>query len=132
MLKILLFTLLILIIGITTTASADSFEVIPVPFDGDGPAINALLGGHVDFLPSGFTATAEHIRSGRLRALAVVNDTELALLPGVPPITDTYPEFGRFLPWGTGPGKGVQPVCFPIKKEKGVSERASGWLLPCR
>jgi len=80
--------------------SADSFEVIPVPFDGDGPAITALLGGHVDFLPSGFTATSEHIRSGRLRALAVVNDTEIELLPGVPPITQDYPEFGRFLPWG--------------------------------
>jgi tripartite-type tricarboxylate transporter receptor subunit TctC len=80
--------------------SADSFEVVPVPFDGDGPAITALLGGHVDFLPSGFTATSEHIRSGRLRALAVVNDAEIDLLPGVPPITQDYPEFGRFLPWG--------------------------------
>jgi len=80
--------------------SADSFEVVPVPFDGDGPAITALLGGHVDFLPSGFTATSEHIRSGRLRALAVVNDTEIDLLPGVPPITQDYPELGRFLPWG--------------------------------
>lgn len=80
--------------------SVDSFEVVPVPFDGDGPAITALLGGHVDFLPSGFTATAEHIRSGRLRALAVVNNTEIDLLPGVPPITHDYPEFGRFLPWG--------------------------------
>jgi tripartite-type tricarboxylate transporter receptor subunit TctC len=80
--------------------SADSFEVVAVPFDGDGPAITALLGGHVDFLPSGFTATSEHIRSGRLRALAVVNDAEIGLLPGVPPITQDYPEFGRFLPWG--------------------------------
>ena len=68
--------------------------------DGDGPAITALLGGHVDFLPSGYTATAAHIRAGRLRALAVVNDTEIALLPGVPPITDDYPVFSRFLPWG--------------------------------
>lgn len=81
-------------------ASADEFEVIPVPFDGDGPAITALLGGHVDFLPSGYTATAEHIRSGRLRALAVVNDQEIALLPSVPPLTEDYPEFNKYLPWG--------------------------------
>jgi len=80
--------------------SQGEFEVTPVPFDGDGPAITALLGGHVDFLPSGFTATAEHIRSGRLIALAVVNDEEIALLPGVPPITQNYPAFGKFLPWG--------------------------------
>jgi tripartite-type tricarboxylate transporter receptor subunit TctC len=51
------------------------------------------LGGHVDFLPSGYTATSEHIRSGRLRALAVVNDKEIDLLPGVPPITEDYPIF---------------------------------------
>tara|TARA_B110000503_G_scaffold14058_1_gene19200 strand:- start:5613 stop:6716 length:1104 start_codon:yes stop_codon:yes gene_type:complete len=81
-------------------ATQGAFEVIPVPFDGDGPAITALLGGHVDFLPSGFTATAEHIRSGRLIALAVVNDKEIALLPGVPPITQDYPAFGAYLPWG--------------------------------
>ncbi|MBL4681436.1 MAG: tripartite tricarboxylate transporter substrate binding protein [Pseudomonadales bacterium] len=80
--------------------SEGAFEVIPVPFDGDGPAITALLGGHVDFLPSGFTATAEHIRSGRLIALAVVNDKEISLLPSVPPITLDYPSFKKFLPWG--------------------------------
>ncbi|MFT5210548.1 MAG: tripartite-type tricarboxylate transporter receptor subunit TctC [Flavobacterium sp.] len=80
--------------------SQGAFDVVPVPFDGDGPAITALLGGHVDFLPSGFTATAEHIKSGRLIALAVVNDEEIALLPGVPPITQDYPAFGKFLPWG--------------------------------
>ncbi|MFT7686592.1 MAG: tripartite-type tricarboxylate transporter receptor subunit TctC [Candidatus Azotimanducaceae bacterium] len=80
--------------------SQGAFEVIPVPFDGDGPAITALLGGHVDFLPSGFTATAAHIKSGRLIALAVVNNEEIALLPGVQPITQDYPAFGKFLPWG--------------------------------
>jgi tripartite-type tricarboxylate transporter receptor subunit TctC len=81
-------------------ASANEFDVIPVPFDGDGPAITALLGGHVDFLPSGYTATSEHIRAGRLRALAVVNHEEIDLLPGIPPLTQDYPEFGKFLPWG--------------------------------
>ena len=80
--------------------SVGDFQVIPIPFDGDGPAISALLGGHIDFLPSGYTATSEHIRSGRLRALAVVNDTEIDLLPGVPPITEDYPIFKKFLPWG--------------------------------
>ena len=76
------------------------FDIIPVPFDGDGPAITALLGGHLDFLPSGYTATSEHIRAGRLRALAVVNDQEIELLPGIPPLTQDYPAFKKFLPWG--------------------------------
>jgi tripartite-type tricarboxylate transporter receptor subunit TctC len=80
--------------------TVSDFEVVPVPFDGDGPAINALLGGHVDFLPAGVTATAEHVRAGRLRALAVVNHEPVDLLPGVPPISDAFPDLERYLPWG--------------------------------
>lgn len=98
--------------------SVGEFEVIPVPFDGDGPAITALLGGHVDFLPSGYTATAGHIRAGRLRALAVVNDTEIALLPGIPPLTEDYPEFGKFLPWGPFYGVFVDKDASPEVKQR--------------
>lgn len=76
------------------------FEVTTVPFDGEGPGLTALLGGHVDFMPVGVSAAAEHIKAGRVRPLAVVASEELDMLPGVPPITADYPEFGRYLPWG--------------------------------
>lgn len=76
------------------------FEVTAVPFDGEGPGLTALLGGHVDFMPVGVSAGAEHIKAGRVRPLAVVNTEELELLPGVPPITRDFAEFGKYLPWG--------------------------------
>jgi tripartite-type tricarboxylate transporter receptor subunit TctC len=76
------------------------FEVTTVPFDGEGPGLTALLGGHVDFMPVGVSAAAEHIKAGRVRPLAVVASEELDMLPGVPPITQDYPDFGRYLPWG--------------------------------
>jgi tripartite-type tricarboxylate transporter receptor subunit TctC len=76
------------------------FSVISVPFDGEGPGLTALMGGHVDFMPVGVGAAAEHIKAGRVRALSVVNAEPLATLPGVAPITKEYPEFSRFLPWG--------------------------------
>ena len=45
------------------------FPVINVPFDGDGPAVAALQGGHIDmaFMASG--PAIEHVRAGRLRAV---------------------------------------------------------------
>lgn len=76
------------------------FDVTAVPFDGEGPGITALQGGHVDFMPSGLGAAAEHIRAGRVKVLAVVNTEELPTLPGVAPITRDFPDFAKYLPWG--------------------------------
>jgi len=76
------------------------FNVTSVPFDGEGPGITALLGGHVDFMPAGLSAAAEHIKAGRVKVLAVVNNDELAALPGVPPISKDFSGFAKYLPWG--------------------------------
>jgi tripartite-type tricarboxylate transporter receptor subunit TctC len=75
-------------------------NVTSVPFDGEGPGVTALLGGHVDFMPVGIGAATEHVKAGRLRALAVVNAEPVPALPDVVPITKEFPDFARFLPWG--------------------------------
>lgn len=75
-------------------------EVTAVPFDGEGPGLTALQGGHVDYMPSGISAAAELIKGGQLRALAVVNGEPVDSLPDVPAITDEYPEMAKYLPWG--------------------------------
>lgn len=80
--------------------NATDFDVIAVPFDGEGPGLTALQGGHVDFMPAGISAAAEAIKAGRLRALAVIDAGEVEQLPGVPPITQTLPSFEKYLPWG--------------------------------
>lgn len=76
------------------------FETINVPFDGDGPAIAALQGGHVDigFIASG--AAIEHIKAGRLKALAVVDNKPFQ---GIAPVTDAPSLKGitKYLPWGS-------------------------------
>ncbi|MDR1709620.1 MAG: tripartite tricarboxylate transporter substrate binding protein [Candidatus Accumulibacter sp.] len=76
------------------------FDVISVPFDGEGPAVTAVMGGHADFSPVGVGAAAEGIKAGRIRALTVVNIEPFDSLPGVPPIVKEYPDFAKFLPWG--------------------------------
>jgi len=75
-------------------------RVIAVPFDGEGPGLTALQGGHVDFMPVGLGAAAEHIRAGRVRPLAIVNPEPAPTLPDVPPVTRDVPGFARYLPWG--------------------------------
>ena len=61
-----------------------------VPFSGGGPAISALLGGHVFALSSGPAAAIGHLRAGKLRALASWGDKRLAALPNLP----TWKELG--------------------------------------
>jgi len=75
-------------------------RVISVPFDGEGPGLTALQGGHVDFMPVGLGAAAEHIRAGRVKPLAIVNTAPVDTLPGVAPITADLPGMARLLPWG--------------------------------
>jgi len=81
-------------------SNAADFDVTAIPFDGEGPGLTAMLGGEVDFMPSGISAAAEQVKAGKMRALAVVNPTPVDTLPDVPAITDTLPDMERFLPWG--------------------------------
>ncbi len=68
-----------------------------VPFDGDGPGLTALQGGHVDFMAVGLGAASEHIKAGRVKALAVLHD---APFDGIVPITNDLPGIKKYLPWG--------------------------------
>jgi tripartite-type tricarboxylate transporter receptor subunit TctC len=68
--------------------SAAGFRMIHIPYAGAGPAVIALLGGHVDAISSGPASVVQHIRAGRLRALAHWGDAPLATLPGVPSLKE--------------------------------------------
>ncbi|MFC6673360.1 Bug family tripartite tricarboxylate transporter substrate binding protein [Marinobacterium aestuariivivens] len=87
------------VVGAMLKSSAE-FDVRAVPFDGEGPGVTALQGGHVDFMPAGLTAVREHIRAGRVKPLAVVSDEPVPGLEDIPLITEDLPEFKKFLPWG--------------------------------
>ena len=89
-------------------SQATEFEVTPVVYGGEGPGIEAMLRGNVDFVPSSIAGVAEGVANGELRALAVFDTEENVVLPGVPAITDTLPGLDRFLPWGNFYGVYVQ------------------------
>ena len=78
-----------------------------VPYTGGGPAMNALVGGHVDALASGPAAVIGQIKGGKLRALATWGSKRLAALPDVPRFKELgydaefYIWSGLFAPAGT-------------------------------
>ena len=81
-----------------------------IPYRGTAPSVTDLLGGQVDATFTGAPALIPHIRSGRLRALAVSSLTRLAALPEVPTVAESgFPGFeadqwyGIVAPAGTPP-----------------------------
>ena len=67
-------------------------ELVHVPYKGGAPATTATVAGEVAAMMSG-TSTAPQIRAGRLRVLAYTGPQRSALLPEVPAIAETYPDF---------------------------------------
>ena len=60
-----------------------------IPYRGTAPSVTDVLGAQVDTTFTGAPAVLPHIRSGRLRALAVSSSTRLASLPGVPTMAES-------------------------------------------
>jgi tripartite-type tricarboxylate transporter receptor subunit TctC len=59
-----------------------------VPYNGAGPALNDLLGGHVDLFFSGFPAAVPHVKSGTLKLLAVSSAKRSGVAPDVPTVAE--------------------------------------------
>lgn len=69
-------------------AQAAGIQMTHVPFTGAAPAVVALLGGQIDAVSSGPATVLQHIRAGKLRALAHWGQGRLESLPGLPALRD--------------------------------------------
>ena len=63
---------------------ADKFRMVHIPYTGAGPAIIGLLGGQVDAIATGPSSIVQHLKSGKVRALAHWGDGRLNSMPDVP------------------------------------------------
>jgi len=61
---------------------------VHVPYKGGSPAINDLLGGQVDASFQNINAVVQHVKAGKLRALAITSKARSKLLPEVPTLTE--------------------------------------------
>jgi tripartite-type tricarboxylate transporter receptor subunit TctC len=82
-------------------------DVTHIPYKGGGPAITAMLTGEVDFTFATALAAQPHIKSGRVRPLAVTTAKRSSTFPDLPTMDSMYPGFesdnwyAMFLPAGT-------------------------------
>jgi tripartite-type tricarboxylate transporter receptor subunit TctC len=91
-------------IGSQTNLAGESFilaaniDVVAVPYKGDPPALNDLLGGNLTFCVTTLSSAIPQVKAGKLRALGVTSSEPVPQLPDVPPIGKTIPGF-RNLGW---------------------------------
>jgi tripartite-type tricarboxylate transporter receptor subunit TctC len=76
-------------------------QMTHVPYKGGGLALIDLMAGQIDFIVSDALPAAEHIRSGKLRPLAITSGSRTSLVPGVPTFSEGgLPGFVALTWWG--------------------------------
>jgi tripartite-type tricarboxylate transporter receptor subunit TctC len=77
-------------------------DMAHVPYRSAGPALTDLIGGQVQVMFDALPASIEHIRAGRLRALAVTAATRLETLPDIATVADFVPGYEASAVHGIG------------------------------
>jgi len=78
-----------------------------VPYRGGAPAVTDLLAGQVQVYFDGISGSLEHVRTGRLRGLAVTGATRAAVLPEVPSLGELVPGYDATGWYGVGAPRGI-------------------------
>ncbi len=81
-------------IGYEKLRRAANVDITFVPYPGNAPAVNALLGAHVTSVFSTYSTVSEHVNAGKLRALATGSLRRIEPLPDVPTVAESgYPDY---------------------------------------
>ena len=95
-------------VGSTTHVAGELFKMMAsvdmthVPYRGGGQVMTDLIAGQVQVSFIGLLVAIEHIRRGRLRALAVTTTTRSDALPGIPTVGEFVPGYEASAFWGVG------------------------------
>jgi len=101
-----------------------------IPYRGGGPATLDVLGGQIPLLWVSLPAVAAHVKEGRLKALAVSTAKRTPVLPEVPAVAETIPDFNvdswyaMFAPAGTPAAiiDKVQSAVAAAARDKAIQE----------
>ena len=99
---------------------AANVQMIYVPFPGNAPTVNAVLGGHVTAGVANYADVVGHLKAGTLRALATPAATRIETLPQVPTAAESgHKEFEYEVWFG---------MLAPAKTSKDLVSQRSGWF----
>jgi tripartite-type tricarboxylate transporter receptor subunit TctC len=84
-------------------------DLVHVPYRGAGPAMVDLMGGQVQVMFNTMSASLQHVRAGKLRALGVATKTRQAALPDVPTVAEFVPDYEASFWTGIAAPKGMPP-----------------------
>jgi tripartite-type tricarboxylate transporter receptor subunit TctC len=85
-------------LGLELLAYQAGIKLVHVPYRGVGPATTAVLAGDVQLMYNNVATALEHVKAGKLTALAVGEPRRLPALPDIPAIAETLPGF-EFAAW---------------------------------
>jgi tripartite-type tricarboxylate transporter receptor subunit TctC len=97
-------------------------DLVHVPYRGAAPALTDLLGGQVQVYFGPMPASIEHIKTGRLRALAVTTATRSDAMPELPTIGESLPGYEASTWYGIGaPRNTPSAIIERLNKETNAS-----------
>ena len=107
-------------LGFEMLKRAAQVDMTFVPYPGNAPAVNALLGDHVTSMFGTYSDVAEYVKAGKLRALATGDQTRISWLPELPTVAESgYPDYEVDSWFG---------VYAPAKTPKETLSRLAGWF----
>ena len=68
-------------------------DIVHIPYKGSGPALNDVMGGHVQIMFDGIPSSLPLVKAGKLRALAVTSKQRSSSAPDIPTVAETIPGF---------------------------------------
>jgi tripartite-type tricarboxylate transporter receptor subunit TctC len=98
---------------------AGNFKTIHIPYKGGGPMVTDVLGGQIDSGIGSVAVMSAHIKSGKMRPLAVTGETRSAAMPDVPTLAEQgYKGFSALAWWGIfAPAGTPQPIIDKLNAE---------------
>ena len=99
-------------------SQAANAKFVPVAYKGGGPLSADLIGGHVELAMASTAAQAQHVRSGKMRALALTGDKRSHTMPEVPTLKELGIDVVAHAWWGIlAPAGTPKPIIDKIHAE---------------